>query len=265
MTHLVTYATPDMSISADILKQSAKANGVDKVYQWGRAALEQTEFYSQNKEILDTPRGSGLWCWKSYIILDLMQRLPDGDIVIYTDAGVEIVAPVQNIINRMRDDIWLFGNMWQHLHWCKADCWVPILGNDYYGYEGKQIQASVIFIRNGYGARMFVEQWLKLCCEKQMIDDTPSRLPNHPEFMEHRHDQAIICCMAIKHRYPLHWWPAMYNAGNFTYERTGYPASDNYPIMFHHHRRRNEEWTLTDPLNQYITNYFKRKYQNLPC
>jgi len=88
--HLVSYATPDMSISAEILKRSAKVNGIDKCYVWGRAALEQTEFYSQNKEILDTPRGSGLWCWKPWIILDLMNKLPDGEIIVYADAGVEL-------------------------------------------------------------------------------------------------------------------------------------------------------------------------------
>lgn len=258
MNHLISYATPDMSISAEILKRSAKANGIDKSYLWGRAAIEQTEFYQQNREILDTPRGSGLWAWKAWIILDLMNKLPDGEIIVYSDAGVEFVAPVQNIINRMQDDIWLFGNVWTHSHWCKGDIFKAL---DNY-QDGLQVQASVIIFKNTLKARAFVKTWLKWCCVPQLINDAPSIYPNSQDFRENRHDQAILTTLFYK-EYPgakLHWWPAMYNAGNFIYDRLHYPQSDNYPVMFHHHRRRNNEWTLTDPLNQQITNYFKRKY-----
>lgn len=261
--HLISYATPNMSISADILKQSALKNGVDKCYIWGRAALEQTEFYTENKELLDQPRGSGYWAWKPYLILDMMNRLPDNEIVIYSDAGIELVNNVNHIISRMQEDIWLFGNLWQHVHWCKAATICNLLSNDYLNYGGLQTQASVLFVRNSPQSRSFIGSWMEWCCDKYLIDDSPSHIPNHPEFREHRHDQAILCCMAIKHRFTLHWWPAMYNAGTFPYEKTGYPASDNYPVLFHHHRRRNEEWSMTDSLNQHITNYFKRKYSGV--
>lgn len=260
-THLVTYATPDMSISADILKQSARKNGIDKCYMWGRSALEQTEFYKENREILDTPRGSGLWCWKPFLVLDLMDRIPKGDFIIYSDAGVEFVNSINHISDRITD-VWLFGNMWQHAHWCKAD--VPAAINPglwSWSNYNKQAQASVMLFRNTDYARDFVKEWLYFCRKPQLINDDPSIAPNHPEFREHRHDQAIATTLAYLCGINLHWWPAMYNAGNFTYEKTGYPTTDDYPIMFHHHRRRDAEWTMTDPLNQHITNYFKKRYQ----
>jgi hypothetical protein len=233
MTHLVTYHTPDMSKSAELCKQSALKHGVDKAWQWTRAALEQTEFFEQNKEILNEPRGAGLWCWKPYIILDALDKCRPDDILIYSDAGVEFIAPVTHITKSM-GDIWLFGNMYEHQHWCKAD-----VMNDIGRWpEGKQCQASVIFVKPA--AQPFIEQWLGKCKWKAHIDDSPSGIPNHPEFKEHRHDQAILTTLAYKKGISFHWWPATYNNGAFNYSKDGY--NDNYPVLFHHHRKRNHEW-----------------------
>lgn len=248
MTHLVLYGTKEMYRSAVLCKQSAYKQGISYVWQWEEPALKNTEFYEQNKELLDQPRGCGYWAWKPFIILDtLLNRCNDGDICIYADAGIEWVNSSDHIINRMDQDIFLFGNMYNHLHWCKADCWVPILSNQYYGYKGKQCQASVLFVRKTDKAVEFIKSWLSLCLQAGMIDDSPSKLPNDPEFQEHRHDQAILTCLAIRDGIKLHWWPAMYNNGAFTYEKGNY--TDTYPVIFHHHRKRNNEWLNGDHMN----------------
>lgn len=257
MTHLVTYADASMSLAAQICTASAKANGIDKVWSWTDAAIRQTAFYEHNKAILDQPRGSGYWLWKPFIILDTLQRMKEGEILIYADAGVEFVAPIKHVIDRMAEHVWLFGNMYQHLHWCKSDTFVPILGNEYYRYEGKQVQASVIVIKKSEWSVTFVKEWLHWCIQPGIIDDTPSRLPNHLEFKEHRHDQAILTCLQIKYRLPLHWWPAQYNCGAFTYEKGGY--TDNYPVLFHHHRCRNNE--IQQP--GMFRDYFHKKYPQI--
>jgi hypothetical protein len=188
-----------------------------------------------------------------------LKKMKDGDYLIYADAGVEIVNNINHIIDRMQGDVWLFGNMWQHLHFCKADVFIPILSNQYYNYQGKQCQASVIVIRNTAAARKFVSRWLEWCCIPGMIDDSQSKIPNVPEFQDHRHDQSVLTCWAIRDNIPLHWWHAMYNAGNFTYEKTGY--TDTYPVLFHHHRMRNSDFTATDDLNRHMQKYFKSKYE----
>lgn len=250
MTHLTTYADASMSIAAQICTASAKQNGIDRVWSWTDAAIRQTEFYEQNKAILDQPRGSGYWLWKPYIILDTLQRMIEGEILVYADAGVEFVAPVRHIIDRMDQDIWLFGNQYQHVHWCKGDVMKALNCFD----SGSQVQASVIIIRNTTKAREFVDEWLTWCTVSGMIDDNPSKVPNHPEFREHRHDQAILTSLAYINLIPLHWWPAMYNCGAFAYEKGGY--NDNYPVLFHHHRCRNNE--IQQP--GMFRDYFHKKY-----
>lgn len=230
MTALVTYHTPDMSRSADLCRNSALRFGCDKAMVWTRAAIEQTEFYEQNKALLDQPRGSGYWAWKPFIILEALKAGRD---VVYADAGVEFINLLSYITSRPYD-VFLHGNMYDHQHWCKGDIMHKI--GVYPG--GKQCQASVIFVKQS--GKWFIEEWLKWCLEPGLIDDSPSMTPNHPEFQENRHDQAILTTLAYKHGIPLHWWPAMYNKGAFTYTKEGY--RDNYPVMYHHHRRRDHEY-----------------------
>lgn len=256
MTRLITFTDSNMTIAADICVASALQNNVHeaKIY---RPKDIDAKFYKANKAILDAPR-AGYWLWKPYFIDRELKKMKDGELLIYCDAGVEIVNNVNHIIDRMDKDIFLFGNKFQHVHWCKADVFIPILSNEYYNYHGNQCQASVIVIRNSEYIRLFVHDWLMWCCQPGMIDDSPSKLPNHPEFQEHRHDQAVITCLSIRHNHPLHWWPAMYNAGNFTYDKIGY--NDTYPVLFHHHRMRNSDFTASDDLNRHMQRYFKSKY-----
>jgi hypothetical protein len=215
------------------------------------------------KQLMAQPRGVGYWIWKPAIICHDLQLLRNGDVCIYADAGIEFIAPVSHIIERMDQDIFLFGNNWEHAHWCKRDV-VETVWPDYrigtvkteddYRYRseqmwsrfGKQCQASVIFFRVSDYTRAFVKEWLKWCLFEggRLIDDSPSRAPNHPEFREHRHDQAILTTMAYRDGLTLHYWPASYNDGAFVYEKLPEYEGDDYPILFNHHRKRNHEWNL---------------------
>jgi hypothetical protein len=254
MTRLITFTDENMTIAADICKASALQNNVHEVKIYQPKDID-AKFYKANKAILDAPR-AGYWLWKPYFIDRELNSMQDGDYLIYADAGVEIVNNVNHIIDRMTGDIWLFGNKFQHLHWCKGDV-IWAIDPDYDG-DDKQAQASVIVVRNSKKSKSFVADWLKWCCFPGFIDDSQSKLPNSTEFREHRHDQAILTCMAIRDNMPLHWWPAMYNGGIFLYEKTIY--NDNYPVLFHHHRMRNSDFSATDDLNRHMQKYFKSKY-----
>lgn len=255
-----------MSRSRDLCVDSAVKHGVDGI-TWAFAATEGDKAAG---------RGLGFWAWKPRAILDFLTDITgglahpeDGDILIYADAGIEFIGDVQHIVDRMDQDIFLFGNNWEHAHWCKRDIveevwnlmaldqayfdYSPWLGgkpaldeNGDLGWEnfGKQVQASVILFRVSDYTRKFVKEWLDWCLFEggRLIDDSPSRTPNHPEFQENRHDQAILTTLAYREGIKRHWWPASYNDGAFVYEKIAEYANDNYPVMFNHHRRRNHEW-----------------------
>lgn len=262
MTRLITFTDDHMTIAANICVASALHNNVRETKIYGPRDIDQ-KFRKANAAILDQTRGCGYWLWKPYFIDRELKKMKDDEYLIYCDAGVEIINNVNHIIDRMAGDIFLFGNMWEHQHWCKGDVLYKAEGIGVFnlGHNEKQVQASVIVIKNTPGARHFVAEWLKYCLVPGYIDDSPSKTPNHPEFREHRHDQAILTCLAYSYGMELHWWPAMYNAGNFNYEKTGY--NDTYPVLFHHHRMRNNDFSATDDLSRHMQRYFKQRYPTL--
>lgn len=248
MIRLVTYSDQNMTISRERCIMSALSHGVDSVHEWDREMIEATEFYELNREILDAERGSGYWAWKPYIIYKALLDMTETDVLCYADAGVEFINDVSHIINVMDEDLFLFGNNYDHVSWCKMDVMRLINGSDwdndfntYYSVK-KQVQASVIFIRPTQKAKEFIKSWLCYCQMPNLIDDSQSKVPNYPTFAEHRHDQSLICCLQIKHGLKVHFWPAMYNNGAFYYEKIEQYSNDNYPIIFHHHRRRNNDY-----------------------
>ena len=121
MIRLVTYSDRNMTISRKKCIESALKHGVADVHEWDEEMLVNTEFWYMNLEILNSKRGSGYWLWKPYIIYKAMLEMEDGDILVYSDAGVEFINSVQHIIDVMDQDLFLFGNNWNHVDWCKAD------------------------------------------------------------------------------------------------------------------------------------------------
>lgn len=257
MIRMVCYADEKMTKAQELCVKSSLKMGVGEFYSaWSRTSLmHHPDFYRHNKKILECERGSGYWLWKPFIIYEAILKAEDGDILIYADAGIEFIAPVNEIINRMDEDIFFFTNGFPHVEWCKGDVLKNILGwnmtidfeskaaiqqraNLEFLREFKQVQASVIFFKVNQNTRDFVKEWLLWCQMPGFIDDSPSKLPNYPMFAEHRHDQAILTCLQIKYGYKLHFWPTNYSEH---IRHTARPE-DDYPALFNHHRKRNHEW-----------------------
>ena len=244
MIVLVNFADEKMTISQERCTNSAMKNGVDIVWPQNPNTISH-EFKEMNKEIFKQERGFGYWLWKPYHIYKAMLQMKEGDVLIYSDAGVEIIENVNEIISRMDEDIFFFCNGHRHIHWCKMDVlmgmgvkeWILKIGNETFG-EHQQVQASVIFFKVNQKTIDFVKEWLLYCQMPNFIDDSPSKLPNHPEFAEHRHDQAVLTCLQIKYGYRVHWW-----ADKLWYMgmRDRWP-NDTHPPMFLHHRFRNEDY-----------------------
>lgn len=250
MTHFLTYSADNMTISRDRCANSASKYGADIVYEFSRESIDR-EFYFDNKSVLDakfcengTRPCDGYWLWKPYFINKVMNEAQDGDYVVYVDAGCEIIAPLQSIVDVMDEDLFLFTNGLMHRDWCKGDVMMAIncsaadgpLGSSFYQHQ--QVQASALWIKVTPFSRKFIKEWLLFCQMPGMIDDSPSVLPNHPEFAAHRYDQAILCCLQIKYGIRTHWWP---DAKWFVSQRYRWP-NDQYPPMVIHHRKRNEDW-----------------------
>lgn len=271
MIHLVTFASDDYMISARACVDSAYRVGANSHALFTPGNIRHWEATAETVKrnaLFEATRGCGFWAFKPLILEATMRDRSDGDLITYADAGLEFIEPVQTVIDLMDQDIWLFGNEHLHAHWCKADIveaiWPLDTSNDSVGATvvgamvrgidsnndeemewarfGKQVQASVIFFRVNDYTRAFVKEWLDWCLFEngRLIDDSPSRLPNHSEFKENRHDQAILTTMAYRDGIKLHEWFVKYE-GYTPGRMTGYSRELERPVVFHH-RRRNHEW-----------------------
>lgn len=217
---LCCFASENMTMSRLRLVNSFML-GQQSHTLWYDADSYDPEFYEKNKHILQQNRGAGYWLWKPYIIQKSLQQINDNEWLLYCDAGIEILSPIDSLTQLGRDIV-LFHNRYPHMDWCKMDVLNAMLPkwND---RKKRQVQASVILVKNTVRARRFINEWLKWCQEPGFIDDSPSKLKNVNTFKEHRHDQAILCCLAIRDKIPTLSW---YDYGN----------------MFEHHRMRNNEY-----------------------
>ena len=234
MITLCTYFTDDMSRSALLLADSAQDKGIERVVMYGPDALG-SDFQMICSEILSKPRGAGYWIWKPYIILRTMTEMEDGDLLMYSDAGVLINHHTDYLLSSMDQELLLFGSLNKHRMWIKQECRAHIRGA--YIQEMEQCQASVIMLRVGEFTRRFITEWLTWCMVPGMIDDNYQPDLQQPDFIEHRHDQAILTEMAVKYEIKLHWWCTQYSK----YRPAHY--HDNFPSpFFTHHRKRNNEY-----------------------
>ena len=246
MIRLITFTDSNMTISAERLKESALKFGVDSVFTYSPYLFDQS-FEYLIKPLLKDSRGYGWWLWKPYILLDAIQTLKDGDILIYSDAGQEVIADLRSMTELMDEDIMFFTNGFQHSHWCKMEVMEAICpeffpeknwpDNNYQDY--KQVQASFIFFKVNESTRKFIQEWYAWSIMPGLIDNTP-RGEQFPEFAEHRHDQAILTCLQIKYGYKLHWFPSTTNMHRQPPEIGIY--NEKYGIKLIHHRMRNNEY-----------------------
>jgi hypothetical protein len=236
MLRHITFSSGNMDISAQLAFDSAIKWGANCSTIYVPKDLDP-DWVHAHYDILRHERGAGYWLWKPYIIDMELKWGADGDWLLYTDAGVEIIAPLKHLTD-LGNDIIVFRNMYIHEQWCKMDTMHTITG--WKSMPINQCQASAILLRVCDRSRDFVKEWLGWCEVPNLIDDSPSVLPNHSDFREHRHDQAILTCLAHKHNIKTWWWPAHYNYGAFVYDDG---MNDRpYPVIFHHHRKRDNEW-----------------------
>jgi len=153
------------------------------------------EFKEDNKSIFFSSRGGGYWIWKPYIILDMLNKINDGDYLIYMDSGARLIGDPSEYLNLIDDrGILAFSMVQKTSKWTKGDCFYEINKNNKEDFkDSNQLQGTYIFFRKCEYSISFVKKWLELCCRENLITDSPNiHMENFSDFIDHRHDQAIF-------------------------------------------------------------------------
>jgi hypothetical protein len=197
------------------LNDSARKHGISEINSYDFEDLKSTSFYKNNQQILSQPRGIGYWCWKPYIILETMKSLSDGDIVIYSDCGIEVIENLDPLIRicSEKQPVLLFANgNFENATWAKRDCFV-LMNCDTKKYsQGLQVDAAFALFRKSEIAIQFLEEWQKYCLDERVVGDLPNTCgkKNYWGFQQHRWDQSVLSLLAIKYGIELHRVPTQF-------------------------------------------------------
>lgn len=263
----LTFADSRMKASAKRITNQAKSMEVyERIISANEFDLDTAFRKSFKSRLILGSRGFGYWCWKPQIILQILDKMDDGDLLQYTDVGchmnkkgrkrlLDYFALTENSELGVLafqaipptpplqfDDRQLFDL--PDFKWAKGDLL------DYFGVRnGKNlinsqtIGATVIFFKKSDSSVNLVKKWQKVIYDDfALIDDTPSKSPNIPGFIEHRHDQAIFSLLCkLNHIHTIsayeYWYPKRESPMEPDWE-----ALSDFPI----HARRDKDFGLQD-------------------
>ncbi len=198
--YLASFASDHWVNALARLRAECKASGfIDVFHQYIYDDLQADPvFWRKNGEFIETnSRGRGYWIWKPHVILHSLSLMRDGEILVYADAGCSIKASGADrfkkyleIARTTPDGIVAFNNEHPNYKWTKMDTIKALGAEAVMDMDG--VIGTAIIIRKCTTSVRIMQQWLWLCENYHLLDDSPSVAPNHPEFIEHRHDQSIL-------------------------------------------------------------------------
>lgn len=225
-TLIVTLSNSKYYESRKILEKSAKSFGY-KIDSINFEDLRDDIFFIENKNIIFQEKGLGFWLWKPYIIFNALKKVKENDVVVYIDAGVQIIQNLSPIIQICKDiePILLFENAaLKNSSWTKRDSFILMGLDNQTAYNSLQCDASICLFKKCEKSISFIEEWLNYCTNENILTDKPNEFgENLPEYIDHRMDQSVLSLLAHKYKIHLYRVPSQY--GNHykqkKYRKTG--------------------------------------------
>jgi len=159
-------------------------------------------FWSKHGEfVTNNKRGFGYWIWKAYIILKELSKCKG--VVVYCDAGCEYMftkeSGLSTLFDQLREHpIMIPQTNHRMILWTKRDVLIKF-GMDTSAIHNFASGEANIVLKHDERVVACLQEWWETMQDYHMLDDSPSHSKNHSEFVEHRHDQAILNLCLIKH------------------------------------------------------------------
>ena len=220
----------------DNTQSALKYGKADEVLEFSEKDLDE-EYYTSNPEITKIKRGFGLWLWKPYLILKVMELMNDNEILVYSDGGLTFVRDVRKLIpflNQSKDNVLLFELPLLNEDWTKREAFV------YSGYEPEENERQLIggfmILRVSQNSKEFIKEWYETCRDIRILstEKFDKRIKEQPFFHTHRDDQSVLSIVAHKKNMdaypdPTEWgeWPFKSSATgrcNFWKHKRPYPT-----------------------------------------
>ena len=213
-TYLVTLSNQLYQESRERLARSAKEYGINNIISYDIVDIESLPFYQAHRHIFDSPRGVGYWLWKPLIIAETLRKMDDGDVVLYMDAGMEVIGDLTPLVQlcQLTEPVVLFGNATDsNARWTKRDTFALMNCDEPAYWHGPHCDAAMCLFRKCPTAVKFVAEWQRYASNENILTDLPNISgPNLPAYQDHRHDQAVVSLLAQKHEINLYRAPSQF-------------------------------------------------------
>lgn len=195
--YLISYADGhDVFLqNQNTLAYSAINKGFDFILNYRKHHIDP-QFIADHASVFQQKKGAGLWLWKPWIILHTLETVPENAVVFYADSGIVFHSPIHEFVKLVQDhDMILIGDDPTYTLGAqtKREAFIR-LGCDTPEFRKLNIiGVSFLVLRNTPKTRQFIKKWLDACASSEVImDDSPSSLPEHPEFKKHLPEQSIL-------------------------------------------------------------------------
>lgn len=220
-----TFANTNFMNSNRIANQAIEFNIFNKIFQYTEKDIP--EFIDKHKQFINThPEGYGYYIWKPKVILDILNKLDDDDILIYCDSGVYLNKNGINRLNEYLDklndnDVITFScnDNYKAKQYVKMDAIM-----DYYPKFNEEcsdtnsVYAGILIIKKCTKTINLITDWLNLCENYNFLNT--SRSIHHNEahyFAGNDKDNGLFNLCLSKHKISYAIYPDetnVYNDGN---------------------------------------------------
>ena len=185
-----------------------------------------SEFIQEHKELFAYERGFGYWLWKPHIILKTLNRLNEGDLLFYADAGTTIVEHRDNrfraycdLLSSSSKPVIIFSSGYQERPFHKMEVLkrfqmdgVTLDKNENF-LNSFAVEAGIFMCRKSSYTLSFVQEWFDLMTEDNYVLTTDeSTYDTQVEgFIDHRHDQSIYSLLISKYNVNKIKWSDFHN------------------------------------------------------
>lgn len=210
MIHFITYGDSGFEETKQRLCSQAKSLGwFDTITAYSPDDLDD-DFKERFKNILELPRGGGYWIWKPYIIHKHLEKIKEGDILIYLDAGcyinpnghkrfkeyIEMLNAeggsgadgcISFQMSHHTEDKWTTKEIFEHFN-------IHTDGGDI--RESGQFIATVRMFKKNANSMNIVSAWRNALYQNPLLFTDYYNKNNHSNqcerFIENRHDQSVL-------------------------------------------------------------------------
>lgn len=187
------------------LDMDYKAHFRDKIYI--ESSVPDSKCLPLDSKVKFT-RGYGYWSWKPQVVLQTLEKIEQGDILLYIDVGCHLVANrAKDLLEKLKilekHDIVGFKSALpcHNRQYTKASVlkYFNVLNNEEI-INDRQIKGGVFFCKKSDMTLRFMREWRDIIWEHfELVDDSKSSVENLSGFLEHRHDQSIFDLLMRKY------------------------------------------------------------------